>query len=370
MIDIILFFFSFIFVFGLLVLVHEFGHFIAAKIAGVKVIEFGFGFPPNIFKKKIGETVYSINAIPIGGFVNLLGEDGSGNKDPKSFSNKPKTIRAGIISAGVTMNLILAWIIFTGLYVFGFSPIVPGAENHIGTKEHIYLERIESNSPAEKAGILKNDEILEIDGQRLKNSNEFIEGLKNKANKEVSLKVIRGNEEKSFKVIPFEDTIQGEKISRIGVAILTQTKTDNIFLAPLAGFGEAYRLAKLTVFGLADFFGKLLFLNLSEGAVGPVGIAVISNEMRQLGVTFLLQFLAILSISLALLNIMPIPALDGGHLFLLFIEKTRGKEMSLNLRKILTIAGFGFMISLFVIITVRDLSRFGVFDYLKNLLGI
>lgn len=367
----VLFILSFLFVFGIIVFVHEFGHFIAAKTSGVKVLEFGFGFPPAIFKKKKGETVYSINAIPFGGFVKMLGEGGEEKNNPRSFVSRPKWIKAKIISAGVIMNLVLAWFILSLLYVIGFSPLIPGMENHTGVANHIYIENIEKDSSAAKVGIQKNDEILSIDSKKIVHIEDIRGEIKDKAGQVVKVEIRREGDVKTLTVTPYKETIEGQEITRIGITTFEALKADNIFIAPIAGFTEAGRMVVLTVVGLGEFFGRLFFsFNVSENAVGPVGIAVLTNEVRQLGFTYLLQFLAIISLSLALLNIMPIPALDGGHLLLIFVEKIRGRDVSQVLKNTLTIIGFVFLISLMLVITSRDIMRFGIFDSIKNFIGI
>lgn len=368
--EIFLFIISFLFVFGLLVFVHEFGHFIVAKLSGVEVLEFGFGFPPALYKRKKGKTVYSINAIPFGGFVKLLGEDGSEPDNPKSFASQKKLTRAKIISAGVLMNFILAWAIFSFLFAIGFSPFLPGTEKHKGVAQHFYVADIEKGTPAYEKGIQKNDEILAVNDKNIKTISGFVETIKSKIGQEVSLEVKRGREIKSFNVIPFKDKIEGQEIGRIGISIAREVRADSLLFAPLAGLSESLRLAKLTVLGIVGFFGKLLTtFSLGEEVVGPVGIAVLTNQVRQLGFTFLLQFIAILSVSLALLNIMPIPGLDGGHLLLIFVEKIRGKEVSRVLKNILTMIGLFFLIILIIAITTKDITRFGIIDGLKKIFG-
>jgi len=366
----VLFFLSFLFVFGLLIFFHEFGHFIMAKLSNVEVLEFGFGFPPALYKKKRGNTVYSVNAIPLGGFVRLLGEDGSEANNPKSFAAQNKLVKAKIISAGVLMNLILAWFVFSLLYTVGFSPMIPDAEKHLGVHEHNYIVEIQEGTPASKAGILKNDELLKINGKEIKNLGEFRAEVKNNIGKEVKIEVSRGKEIKSFSLVPFKETIEGQEMGRIGIQTTDSTRADNIFWASTAGFSETVRLAKMTVLGIAGFFGKLFTtFTVGENVVGPVGIAALTDQVRQLGFLFLLQFVAILSISLALVNILPIPGLDGGHLLFIILEKIRGKDVNLAVKNTLTIIGLAFLLILILLITPKDLSRFGIIDSVKNFFG-
>jgi len=345
MVELILFFLSFLFVFGILVFVHELGHFVAAKLSKVRVIEFGFGFPPALYKKKKGGTTYSINSVPMGGFVKLLGEDGGDADNPESFASKNKLTKAKIISAGVIMNLLLAGIIFTLLYSVGFSPMLPDAEKHAGVKQHVYVATVEEGTPAFKAGLLTKDELIKIGGREISDIEIFREEIKNNVSKSVNLEVLRDREIKSFAVVPYMQTIEGQEIARIGITHTNKIKASNIFSAVLAGFSENFRLIKMTLQGLVGFLGRL-FTTFTVGSdvVGPVGIAVLTDQVRQLGFLFLLQFVAILSVSLALVNILPIPGLDGGYLFLMLLEKIRGKDISANIKNALTLIGLALLI--------------------------
>ncbi len=366
----LLFILSFLFVFGLLVFVHELGHFLAAKRSKVEVLEFGFGFPPAIFKKKIGETVYSINAIPLGGFVRMLGEDGGEAQNPKSFAAKPKLIKAKIIVAGVLMNFVLAWAIFSLLYAIGFSSLIPGTENHLGVAQHIYIEDIQKDTPAFNKGVQKGDELLTIDGKKVTDVDFFRQETKNKIGQEVKVEIKRGSEIKSLSLVPFSENISGQEVGRIGIAVSELVKANNILFSPIAGLSESFRLAKLTVLGIFGFFAKIITtFTLGEEVVGPVGIAVLTNQVRQLGFTFLLQFIAILSISLALLNILPVPGLDGGHLLVTFVEKLRGRDINNSLKNTLTMIGLILLIILVVIVTTKDLNRFGIIESIKKAFG-
>lgn len=367
----LLFILSFLFVFGIVVFIHELGHFVVAKVSKVKVLEFGFGFPPAIFKKKVGETTYSINAIPFGGFVKMLGESGEEKNDPRSFASQTKLVKAKIISAGVFMNFVLAWVVLSFLYAVGFMPLVPGMENHYGAANHIYIDKVDENTPAYEAGIKKNDEIIALSGKEITYLEDFRNGIRNKAGESVEIKIKRGKQIEALNMIPYKDTILDQEITRIGITVSEIVRADNIFIAPITGFSEMWRLLFLTIVGLIEFFGGLfLSFSVSENVVGPVGLAVITNEVRKLGFTFLLQFLAILSLSLALLNIMPIPALDGGHLFVMLIEKVRGKDMNQVLKNTITIIGFTFLIAIMFIVTARDIIRFSVIDSVKNFFGL
>ena len=369
--SILIFIISFLFVFGILVFVHELGHFIAAKRSKIEVQEFAFGFPPRLFSKKIGGTEYSINAIPFGGYVRILGEDGSEKNNPNSFSHKSKLVKAKVLSAGVVMNTILAWIILSFLYAIGFLPLIPGMENHKGVSQYFKVENIESNSPAMKTGVQKGDEILRVDEKTINNAIQLRDEMKHRIGQETKVEIKRNGQIKNFNVIPFKDTIEGKEIGRIGIETSEKIKSDSIFLAPVSGFQELWRLSVITIVGIVDVFSKIFTqFTISQDVVGPAGIVYLTGQVSQLGFTFLLQFMAILSISLALFNILPIPALDGGHLLFLAIEKIRGKDISIKSKNTVTIAGFVLLIFLVLIVTPRDLNRFGIIEGIKKFLGI
>ncbi|NTU69593.1 RIP metalloprotease RseP [bacterium] len=363
---------SFLFVFGLVVFVHELGHFLAAKSSGLTVLEFGFGYPPAAFKKKVGETTYSLNWIPFGGFVKILGEEGDegGKKNPKSFASQSKLTKSKILVAGVLMNWFLAAIIFCGLYIFGFYPLIPGASNHTGVSNQVFIEEFSDNSPAKEAGLKVGDKLISVSNNSISSIDDLQKSVSEKVGQSVDIKVKRDNSELVVKVVPYEEEIEGVKKGRVGVAISEIVKADNIFTAITAGFKETFRLSIMAVAGIFGFFGSLFTkLRVDDGAVGPVGMAVITNEMRKLGFAFLMQFTAVISLSLAFLNIMPIPALDGGHLFMLLIEKIRGKDISDKTKNRLVLIGFGFMILLMLVITSKDISRFDIIGSIKNLFG-
>jgi len=362
-----------LFVFGLVIFVHELGHFVAAKRSGLTVLEFGFGYPPAALKKKIGETTYSLNWIPFGGFVKILGEEGDedgGKKNPKSFASQTKLTKAKILVAGVLMNWFLAVFIFCGLYMFGFYPLIPGADNHSGVSNNVFIESFGDTSPAERSGAKTQDRLISIAGNKINSIDDLQKSLEGKSGESIPLVVRREGDELNLNVIPYEEEVDGQNIVRIGVSVSEVVKADNIFVAVVAGVQETFRLSVMAVGGIIGFFGGLFTkFKVDDGAVGPVGMAVITNEMRKLGFAFLMQFTAVISLSLAFLNIMPIPALDGGHLFMLFLEKIRGKDITDNTKNKLALVGFGFMILLMLIITSKDLARFDIIGSIKGFLG-
>ncbi len=369
--DIILFIISFLFVFGLVVIIHELGHFLAAKKAGLDVEEFGFGYPPRIFGKKIGSTIYSINWIPFGGFVKILGEGGEESKSSKSLASQSSLTKVKVIGAGVFMNFILTIVILSGLYAFGFQPLIPDMDKQLGVSNKVYLEEVSENTPAYKAGLLPKDQLLKINNDKIENLDDFSEKISKNLNQEVEIVAKRGSKELLFKLAPYQEQISGQDVIRIGVSITQITMADNIFMSFVAGFLETLRLGYLTIAGILTFFANIFTkLTIGQDAVGPVGLAVITNEIRQLGFSYLMQFVAILSISLAIFNLLPIPALDGGHIFMLLLEKIKGGKISDKLKNKVTIIGFSFLIFLMLAITAQDFIRFNLISSIKNLFGM
>lgn len=351
----------FILVLGLLVFVHELGHFITAKRAGIKVEEFGFGLPPRMFGVKKGETIYSLNWLPIGGFVKIYGEDGEGAKDPRSFSGRPIWQRAIVLVAGVLMNFLLAMFLFTLVFKIGVPAAVD--EEVMNARDiKIQVTQVASNSPAQKAGLLMGDSISEvIDASGAKKEISEIQELLNfiqaRKNQEITLKVNRGKETIFVKLLVRENPPVGE--GSMGVALV---KTGIVSF----GWREAIKRGIIYSFQIiylvvASFFGILfnLFRGISPGVevAGPVMIYQLTGQMSQLGINYLLQFVAFLSINLAFINILPFPALDGGRLFFLLIEKIKGSPVNPIFERKANSVGLALLILLIAVITIKDVSR-------------
>ena len=357
---------TFVLVFGLLIFVHEIGHFLAAKRMGVKVEEFGFGFPPRIFGIKYGETIYSLNLIPLGGFVKMLGQDdfdvkGNLKKSGKrNFNNKPAYKRALIMISGVVMNFILAWV----LIIVGFSVGMPVLSDGMSrfsnaeVKTNILVMDVDENSPADLAKIKTSDIIYKVNNQEIKSKTELQDLIKKNKGKGTTIEIGRDGNRYLLEAVPRKDPPEGE--GALGVAI----EESNVVKYPwhkaiLIGTRETFYLTGLVVKALYGFFKEIFVsLHISEEAAGPVGIAKMSGHVAQLGWIYLLQFVALLSINLAIINILPFPALDGGRLLFLGIEKARGKPVSLKIENIIHLVGFGLIIVLLLAVTYKDILRF------------
>ena len=350
----------FIVVLGILVLVHEFGHFYVAKKAGMKVEEFGFGFPPRLFGIKKGETVYSINWIPFGGFVKIYGESGEGEGNPRSFISKPLGVRAKVIVAGVLMNLLLAAVLLGFGNFLGLRIGLIGDDSARDIK--IQILQVSQDSPAQAVGLKTLDEI-----KRLQKNNDTIEPtnvetvqnfIKKYAGEEINLTIIRNGGEVDLKLIPRKDPPPGQ--GAIGVNL---AKTGLVsypwYEAIWRGIHDTgIMTANITV--ALGFFFKNIFINskLIGDVSGPIGIAVLTGQAAGLGFNYLLQFVALLSINLAVLNIIPFPALDGGRLLFIGIEKLKGSPVSKKVEGFTNAAGFVFLIALMIWITVKDVTKF------------
>ncbi|MFY9457527.1 MAG: RIP metalloprotease RseP [Candidatus Spechtbacterales bacterium] len=362
----------FVIILAILILVHELGHFIVAKRSGAKVEEFGIGFPPRIFSLKRGETMYSINLFPIGGFVKIYGEDGSprlgeagGIKhDPRSFASKSIKTRAIIVAAGVLMNIFFAVIILSVGHFIGLPQVLDGESKISNVKNiNIRIVDIAEGSPAKEAGIQIGDIIYGMSAALDKITDvKNIEDIQNFTDthpgEKVAVSVKRGNVVTEKQVIPRSDPPEGE--GPIGFAMVrTGQVSYPFYIAPLKGMESTFRFAAATVRAFGSAASELLATGSFGGELaGPVGIAVMTGEAQKLGFAFLLQFIALISINLAIINILPFPALDGGRLLFLGIEKIKGSPVNPKYEKMAHTAGFALLILLMIAITFRDIGKF------------
>jgi regulator of sigma E protease len=341
---------------GILVLVHEFGHFIVAKKSGMQVEEFGIGFPPRLFTYKKGETTYSINLIPLGGFVKIIGENNEGADNPNSFINKGFWPRFLTLIAGVTMNIILAWVLLSIALSIGMpTAIAPGDQVPAhGTLKGSVLTVLEvaPDSPSAEAGIKPGDALVSVNNQPTTNPEQFIDLVKANTGREVQVQAKRGDEEYSARVLVRENPPEGQ--GQIGIALGNVGRLSYPwYIAPIEGAKATWHLTKATVVG----FGNLIFQGKGIDQLGgPVKIAELTGDVAKLGSIYLIQFAALLSINLAVLNSVPFPALDGGRVLFLFIEKIRGKRNNEKIEQFVNAAGFFLLILLILYISFNDVK--------------
>jgi regulator of sigma E protease len=371
--------FIFIVILGILVLVHELGHFLVARMHGIKAEEFGFGFPPRALgvvkddksgkwkfikgnQEVISEnTVYSLNWFPIGGFVKIKGEDGDGKKDSTSFAGKSAWIRVQVLAAGVIMNFLLAWLLLSGTFMLGTYQDVTG-ENMAGAK--ILIQGIEENSPAQKMGLQIGDVLLRGGSGSFKTVTDVQSYVGENKGREVLLVIQRGKKELQLKGIPREQVETGK--GALGISGLNEVVTTSFsfFEALWKGLTEIGTIILL----MLGVFGKL-FTGNKEGltVTGIVGIASYTGQIIPLGFSFLIRFMALLSINLGIVNILPFPALDGGRILFILIEKIKGKPISQKVEQAFHTSGFLALITLMVVVTYFDLARIDIFTKIMGI---
>ncbi len=397
----------FILILSVLVMVHEAGHFFVAKILKIKVEEFGFGLPPRAFGIKRGETVYSVNWLPIGGFVRLYGEDlpadalpetlrvsmragthqalqageaGAGSvklkvKSPASpaggeklkvkdlgraFFARPAWQRAIVIVAGVVMNFVLAVTIISYLFSAVGVP-VPG--------DKVFVAQVTKNSPADKAGLTKEDQILSVNNIKITSASQLVSETRKHLGEKITLKVKdpsfakatagkQRSEIRELEVTPRKVFPKTEGPMGVSVAQSVEVKKYAWYLAPFLGTMEALGQSWMILSGLGMILYQLLFFGSVPGGVaGPVGIAQLTGQFVQVGIYAVLSFVALLSLNLAILNILPFPALDGGRLFFIIIEILTGKKVNQRFEGYAHAIGMAVLLGLIALITLHDIFR-------------
>ena len=351
----------FILVLGILILAHEWGHFIIAKRSGLTVEEFGFGFPPRIFSIKRGGTLYSINLLPLGGFVKILGEDGTELNNPKSFSSKPVGIRSLITVGGVFMNFLLAALLLVIGFYIGLPQIIDKDNEMLAKNIEIQIVAINSGSPAEKAGIKMGDVIKYVkSGNKNITINEIStiqENINDNKGKEITIAIQRGKGIFEINAAPRINPPEGEGALGIALAktgIISYPWYKSLWLGIKSAFIISWEIIK----GFTDLLKNLITSGkIPRDISGPVGIAVLTNQAATLGFIYLLQLVAIISLNLAVLNLIPFPALDGGRLLFLGIEKIKGSKVNPKVENAIHSVGIVLLLALVILITYKDILK-------------
>lgn len=348
---------AFIFVFGVLIFVHEFGHFIVAKKNGVRVEKFSFGFGKKLFSKKIGETEYLICAIPLGGYIKMAGDEWQKDRKglPDEFLSKTCGQRTQIIAAGPILNYILAFFIFGLIYIIG-SPV---ATSRIGELMDDY--------PAKEAGLKEQDLILAVDGERVEYWPDMSALIHQKTEGDVILDVQRGDQILQLSVTPLveeHEDIFGQKMKIGLIGVYPSGEMVKIQYGWGRSFYEgAKKLKELTAITYkALWYLVIRRLSFRDSITGPIGIFYFTGEAARMGFVYLLNLMGLLSMSLAIFNFLPVPVLDGGHLFFLFLEKLRKKPVSAKAQERAHQIGSFALVSLMLFVFYSDLIKFGVFD--------
>jgi regulator of sigma E protease len=344
----------FLLTFTAIIAVHEFGHYITARLLGMRVLEFAFGFPPRLFAVRKGGIDYSVNAIPFGGFVRILGQDDfaihqEGEGEPDSFTSKPWWMQAIVLVAGVVMNMILAIVVLTAAFAMG-GPARTG---------DVRVADVKEGSPAEVAGIHVDDLVRQVDGVKITDSQQLVQYTRAHRGVEIALVVERnGRPMPPIRAVPRTEPPEGE--GPLGIVLVDVT-------APVSGglpaaFGNAWALTLEIVQQIAALPGQLFAGRQGPGDTapeigGPIEILRVTGQVSQFGVAALLRLVGVLSINLAILNIIPFPALDGGRLLFVLIGGIFKKRLSPQVEALVHAAGFVLLLALLVLVSIADIRR-------------
>lgn len=348
----------FILVLSLLVFVHEFGHFIVAKRVGMKVEEFGFGFPPRLWGIKRGGTLYSVNWIPIGGFVKIKGESGAHADDPDSLASKKAWQRFFVFVAGVVMNLVLAAVLFSIGYMIGLPSVIDETlpKNARVREEVITIMQVVEGSPAADAGIVAGDEIVSVGREVFASDSSVRAYMAEHASDGIEV-MVQGVDGTQRTYTLTSEYLEKAKITGVGIAFAsTGFVSYPFFQAIVQGL---WTTGQLTMDVVRAFYGLLRDFIMNQQVAmdfsGPIGIAVMTGQVAAMGFIYLLQFTAILSVNLAVINLIPFPALDGGHVLFLVIEKLRGRAVNQKIEFAIQFFGFTLLMMFVVWVTYKDL---------------
>lgn len=357
----------FLIVLVVLILVHEFGHFIVAKLTGMRVDEFGIGFPPRLWSKKFGETEYSINALPFGGFVRIYGEDATDTnvlRSERAFSARPKLAQALTLVAGITMNLLLAYVLITATLVMGTPRALTDDEVATAQNVQLMVSDVLPGSPADQAGLHVADAITKVgksDTDTLSTSDPdvFISYVSS-TEEPLTLTIERNYKEQTLTAAPKAGVLPsdperpalGVSVAQVGVI------PEPLLRAPIDGAVYTWDVTKETAKGLGNFFAQAITLNADLSQVaGPVGIAGAVGNAYADGLAALLSIAAVISINLAIINLLPIPALDGGRLLFVIIEAVIRRPVKPSVAAAVNGVGFFLIILLMLVVTASDILK-------------
>lgn len=331
-----------IFVFGVLVTVHEFGHFITAKMTGMRVDEFAIGFGPKIYQQKDGETLYSLRAIPLGGYNKIAGMDPDDPVEPNAFNSKPIPARMLVILAGALMNFILPIILFSGIFM---------VEGRLQLVNEPVLGTVVDEMAAARAGLKAGDRIMTIDGKNVETWTDVVLNLRKAGTEEVTLTAERNGVLQTYKMTPMFDKDAGRPL--IGVSPKFSKESLGFFGSIKEGFIYTKNIGLSMVSGLY----RIVSGNAPADVAGPIGVAQMAGQVAEKGLLPLMNFVAFLSINLGVINLLPLPALDGGHFVLLLLEALRGKPLGGKAMTNIQMVGVALILALTVFSTFKDITR-------------
>lgn len=347
---------SFIFVLGILIFIHELGHFLVAKKVGIRVEKFSLGFPPNILAKKVGETTYCVGVVPLGGYVKMAGENLSEEISgaPDEFMSKTVTQRTAVIMAGPFMNYVLSIVLLIGIFYFGGRPIFD--------PDRVAIIQVNPDGPAAKAGLKEGDEIIAIEGVPVFRSDLLSSIIHAKIEEPLDLTWVHAGDTITTTITTMKGAQSNpdgtmDTVGLIGV-ILGQKVIGRESVGLWESIEDGFVTAHVIVWETVKFVKKFVAGEVSPKMIGGVVfIAQQSGKEARKGASNLFFFMALLSVNLAVLNALPIPVLDGGHLVFLAIEKARGTPLSMKARSIAQQVGLALLLGLIVFVTYNDILR-------------
>ena len=332
-----------IFVFGILVTVHEFGHFITAKLTGMKVEEFSIGFGPTIYQQQEGETLYSLRMLPLGGYNKIAGMDPDDPEDPgRGFNSEPVTSRMLVILAGSLMNILLPVLIFFGLFL-AFGMDVPENKPVLG--------QIIEGYPAEQSGLKEGDRILSINGKPVHEWLDIRKNIADSGMQPIPFEIQRDKEKLTITVTPGVNPETGKPF--IGVV----SSLKNVRLTPVQAAVASVTATKNIIKNMYASLYHMVTGKTKAEFSGPVGVAKMAGEVAHKGFDRLMQFTAMLSLNLAIINLLPLPALDGGHFLILLIEAVTGHKLGKTAMQNIQKVGVAMILALTIFATFKDLTR-------------
>src|SRR3989338_262118 len=360
----------FIVILSILVMLHELGHFIMAKRAGIGVEEFGFGLPERMWGKKIKGTTYSINWLPFGGFVRLVGEDPTDEKREakNSFYVKSLAIRTKVVIAGVIANFILAIVIFyIVLFAIGFKVSLPLFVDHkfkfVNQSRQVLVAEVSEESVAQKAGIKAGDSIIKIEDTQISSIDQLQKIVRSSEGKELAIILENpvNNQTKTIVAAPVYNKELKAPALGINLGELAVLRYETFGQKLFAGFVHSYNILDYSIRVFGQLIGFAIkernITPVSEGVSGPVGIAQITSQAVSLGPVSVLQLAGLLSLNLAFINILPIPALDGGRFFFIIVEALIRRRLNPAIEKWTHAVGFAFLLGLILLVTYNDILK-------------
>ena len=332
-------FWAAVLVFGVLIFFHELGHFAVAKAAGIRVYEFSLGFGPKLVGLSRSGTVYNLRLLPLGGFVRMAGMDPEDKEaeEGQRFGDKSIPSRMAVIAAGPLMNFVLAWLLFVIVLLLSGSVQIP------------VIKEVLPGTPAEQVGLRAGDEIVSIEGEEVKGWRDTVFKIQGRAEQETAIVVLRNGEQLTFSVVP--ELLQDEQRGAIGIRADTQAVT------PLFALKYGFVTVVQMTSDILHFIGQMITGQEKPGLGGPVRIVHEIDRGVEMGLVYLLQLAAFLSINLGLFNLFPIPALDGSRLVFLGIEGLRGRPVEPARENFIHLVGFGLLMLLIVFVTYNDVLQ-------------